>query len=177
MTRPNERLAGSGASEPSNANGNGHSSASMDVGALGGLAALVLSGAQQNGLDASYASLKKALREGVARDPLDALVVTVLGGSFLFYLAEKDSNPKVTTYWDALVYISTCLSVGYADIFARTQAGQAIATAIMTVGPAMAAKALEPPAAEASPADDASLAVQKAIVQKLDAILGELKKK
>jgi voltage-gated potassium channel len=121
-----------------------------------------------------YETLKNALREGVARDPLDALVVTVLGGSFLFYMAEKDENPKVRTYWDALVYISTCLSVGYADIFARTQAGQAIATAIMTVGPAMAAKALDPPSAQAQ--DEQSIAVQKAIVEKLDAILVELKK-
>ncbi len=160
--------------EASNGNGHSRASASMDVGALGGLAALVLSGAQANGLDASYSSLKKALREGVARDPLDALVVTVLGGSFLFYLAEKDENPKVTTFWDALVFISTCLSVGYADIFARTKAGQAIATAIMTVGPAMAAKALDPPSARAQ--DEQSLAVQKAIVEKLDAILAELKK-
>jgi hypothetical protein len=125
---------------------------------------------------AQYEALKNSLREGVARDPLDALVVTVLGGSFLFYMAEKDENPKVRTYWDALVYISTCLSVGYADIFARTKAGQAIATAIMTVGPAMAAKALEPPAAETRANDEQSIAVQKAIVEKLDAILVELKK-
>jgi len=157
-------------------NGNGNGSAPMDVGALGGLAALVLAGAQGNGVDGSYASLKTALREGVARDPLDALVVTVLGGSFLFYVAEQGENPKVNTYWDALVYISTCLSVGYADIFARTPAGQAIATAIMTVGPAMAAKALDPPAAASASDDDASLAVQKAIVEKLDEILKELKK-
>jgi voltage-gated potassium channel len=121
-----------------------------------------------------YEALKSALREGVARDPLDALVVTLLGGSFLFYMAEKDENPKVRTYWDALVYISTCLSVGYADIFARTKAGQAIATAIMTVGPAMAAKALDPPGGSAQ--DQQSLAVQTAIVEKLDAILVELKK-
>jgi voltage-gated potassium channel len=109
--------------------------------------------------------------------------VTVLGGSFLFYVAEKDVNPKVNTYVDALLYISTCLSVGYADVFAQTQAGKAIATAIMTVGPAMAAKALDPPAPKErdvaivrAPADDAALAVQKAIVEKLDAILVELKK-
>ena len=125
---------------------------------------------------AQYEALKNSLREGVARDPLDALVVTVLGGSFLFYMAEKDENPKVRTYWDALVYISTCLSVGYADIFARTKAGQAIATAIMTVGPAMAAKALDPPSSELKAQDAQSLAVQKAIVEKLDAILVELKK-
>ncbi|HEX4514212.1 MAG TPA: ion channel [Polyangiaceae bacterium] len=125
---------------------------------------------------AQYETLKNSLREGVARDPLDALVVTVLGGSFLFFMAEKDENPKVRTYWDALVYISTCLSVGYADIFARTKAGQAIATAIMTVGPAMAAKALDAPASQTSAQDAQSLAVQKAIVDKLDAILVELKK-
>jgi len=170
------------------ANGNGTSALEM-----GALAALVLGGAQANGLEGSYTALKKALREGVTRDPLDALVVTVVGGSFLFYLAEKDENPKVTTFWEALVYVSTCLSVGYADIFARTAAGRAIATAIMTVGPAMAAKALDPPSSErdrdeglrppspreASPRieDDAALAVQKAIVEKLDAILSELKKK
>ena len=129
---------------------------------------------QSNGGLAQYETLKNALREGVARDPLDALVVTVLGGSFLFYMAEKDENPKVNTYWDALVYISTCLSVGYADIFAKTKAGQAIATAIMTVGPAMAAKALDPPSAAQS--DDGSAAVQRAIADKLDAILAELRK-
>ncbi len=134
---------------------------------------LDLTQSESSGL-AQYETLKNALREGVARDPLDALVVTVLGGSFLFYMAEKDENPKVKTYWDALVYISTCLSVGYADIFARTKAGQAIATAIMTVGPAMAAKALDPPSAPAQ--DEQSLVVQKAIVEKLDAILVELKK-
>src|SRR5215831_17826916 len=131
---------------------------------------------QNEGGLAQYEALKTSLREGVARDPLDALVVTVLGGSFLFYMAEKDENPKVKTYWDALVYISTCLSVGYADIFARTKAGQAIATAIMTVGPAMAAKALEPPSSETRANDEQSIAVQKAIVEKLDAILVELKK-
>jgi voltage-gated potassium channel len=159
-------------------NGNGNGGPPSDIAALGGLAALVLGGAQQNGLDGSYQSLKKALREGVTRDPLDALVVTVLGGSFLFYLAEKDENPKVTTYLEALVYVSTCLSVGYADIFARTPAGRAIATAIMTVGPAMAAKALDPPRDESPNKEaDAAVAVQKAIVDKLDAILTELKKK
>jgi voltage-gated potassium channel len=159
-------------------NGNGNGTSALDVGALGGLAALVMSSAQANGLDGSYQSLKKAIREGVTRDPLDALVVTVAGGAFLFWLAERDENPKCTTYVEALVYVSTCLSVGYADIFARTQAGRAIATAIMTVGPAMAAKALDPPREESPPReDDASIAVQKAIVDRLDAILNELRKK
>ena len=147
------------------------------------LLGLVLTSAHANGLTGSFADIKRTIRDGVAKDPLDALVVTVLGGSFLFYLAEKDENPKVTTYIDALVFISTCLSVGYADVFAKTQAGKAIATAIMTVGPAMAAKALDPPApterevaAPPTQQELEALAVQRTIAEKLDAILAELKK-
>lgn len=143
---------------------------------LGALAALALSSAQSNGLDVSPRGLKTALREAVANDPLDALVVTVLGGSFLFYLAEKDENPKCQTFWDALVYVSTCMSVGYADVFARTDAGKAIATAIMSIGPAMTGMALEAPAAEKAKEAEKALAVQQAMVDKLDAILVELRK-
>jgi voltage-gated potassium channel len=143
---------------------------------LGALVALALSSAQGNGLDVSPQGLKNGLRDAVTKDPLDALVVTVLGGSFLFYLAEKDENPKCQTFWDALVYVSTCLSVGYADIFARTDAGKAIATAIMTVGPAMSARAFDPPAAEQAKEAEKALAVQQAMVDKLDAILVELRR-
>ena len=50
----------------------------------------------------------------------------VLALSYLFYQAEKGHNPKVESYYDALVYISTCMSVGYADIFAKTSAGLAL---------------------------------------------------
>jgi voltage-gated potassium channel len=125
---------------------------------------------------ASYSSLKGGLREAVARDPFDATVVTVLGGSFLFYVAERGVNPKVTSYWDALVFISTCLSVGYADVFAKTPAGKAIAAAVMTFGPAMSGAILEPPAQSADvKASPELLEVQRAIVDKLDAILGELR--
>jgi voltage-gated potassium channel len=129
----------------------------------------------------SYVSLKNELRAAIASDPFDATVVTVLGGSFLFYVAERGHNPKVTTYWDALVFISTCLSVGYADIFARTPAGKAIASAVMTFGPAMSGALFDPPAGaetgeKAPPASPELLEVQRAIVDKLDAILGELRR-
>jgi hypothetical protein len=93
------------------------------------------------GLEA-YESLKRELRAAVERDPFDATVVTVLGGALLFYQAEKGHNPKVATYWDALVFISTCMSVGYADVFARTPAGKAIASAVMTIGPSLSATML-----------------------------------
>jgi voltage-gated potassium channel len=142
--------------------------------AFGLLAALAVSSAAGG----SYGSLKESLRAAISSDPFDATVVTVLGGAFLFYVAEKGNNPKVETYWDALVFISTCLSVGYADIFARTPAGQAIASAVMTLGPAMSGAILDPVAAK-EPGDkrvpDELFKVQTAIVDKLDAILGELR--
>jgi hypothetical protein len=84
-------------------------------------------------------------------------------------LAERDENPKVTSYWDALVFVSTCLSVGYADVFARTPAGKAIAAAIMTFGPALSGAALDPSASEKVP--DEAIAVQRAILGKLDQLL------
>jgi hypothetical protein len=132
---------------------------------------------------AAYASLKNDLRAAVARDPFDAMVVMVLGGAFLFYLAEVGRNPKVRTYWDALVFVSTCASVGYADVFARTPAGKAVATAVMTIGPALSGAMLDLPRSEDAARGEKSelavsaevVALQRAIVDKLDAILTALR--
>ena len=74
--------------------------------------------------------------------------------------------------------MSTSLSVGYSDIFPRTEKGKLIATALQTFGPAMSSQILNPPKAEAPPAlplNDEALATQKEILGKLDAILEELK--
>jgi hypothetical protein len=83
----------------------------------------------------------------------------------LFLLAEQGENPSVQTYWDALHYISTSLSVGYANIFPVTQVGKAIGAVVQMVGPALSSKALEP---KESGAPDP-------VVEKLDAILQELR--
>ena len=64
------------------------------------------------GGDLSYGTLKRGFREALRRDPLDSLAAVVLGGSYLFYLAEKGQNPKVESFWDALDFITTSLSVG-----------------------------------------------------------------
>src|SRR3954462_12304003 len=65
-----------------------------------------------------------------------------LGGlsAVLFYVLEKERNPKVNDVWDAMVYCSTCLSVGYGDIFAKTPLGKILGSALMTIGPSMAAR-------------------------------------
>ena len=109
--------------------------------------------------------------ERFTRYPMETLAGFLLGTSAAFYLAERDVNPKVKTFVDALYYISTCLSVGYADIFAQTQTGRAIATLVMTVGPALTNNALDPP----HRAENASAVNQEQIIQRLDAILDELR--
>ena len=126
----------------------------------------------------AYGNLKQRLRAAVEKDPMDAVLATVIGGSFLFYLAERGINPKVKSPWDALVFVSTCLSVGYADTFARTPAGKAIATAVMTFGPALSSKILDAPGAgsEAPPLTPEMLRIQGIIADKLDAILVEMKR-
>ncbi len=81
----------------------------------------------------------------VEHNPLDAAVTFLAAASYAFYAAEKDINPKIKTYIDAFYYISTCASVGYADIFAATQTGRAVAAFVMIVGPALAARSLDRP--------------------------------
>ncbi|MGD0676076.1 MAG: ion channel [Polyangiaceae bacterium] len=154
-------------------------SAKIDAGGDAAALALIAAlGAADGGGLGSYVSGKRALRAAVAQDPFDAMVVMVVGGAFLFYVAEKGHNEKVRTYWDALVFVSTCASVGYADVFARTPAGKAIASAVMTFGPALSGAVFEEPGASDAPPAALSAemrAVKEVIVAKLDAILGELR--
>src|SRR3954471_5580963 len=70
--------------------------------------------------------------------------VTLVGlAAVLFYTLEKKRNPKVNDLGDALVYCSTCLSVGYGDIFARTPLGKILGSALMTLGPNLAGRTLD----------------------------------
>lgn len=88
--------------------------------------------------------------------------------SLLFYAAERDHNTKVNDVFDAGVYCSTCLSVGYGDIFAKTPLGKLIGAALMTIGPALSNAALDGPAAERRDAtQEQILATLKQILQRL----------
>lgn len=102
--------------------------------------------------------------------PIDELSALVTWGAALFYWAEEGVNDGVRDYWDALHYIATSLSVGYANIFPVTPLGKTIGAIVMMVGPALSARALEPAHPESH---DVSAG---AVVEKLDAILDELKK-
>lgn len=148
-----------------------------DAAALSALAQIARGLMGQGGGDLGWGTMKRGAREALLRDPLDTLAATILGGSYLFYLAEKGKNPKVQNFWDALTFITTCLSVGYHDVFARTDAGKAIASFVMTFGPTMSARALDAPAAEAAAEQAEAAAVQKAILLRLDAIHEALQKR
>lgn len=115
-------------------------------------------------------------REKQSEDPLNAIVATVLVGAAAFYAAERGENPKVNSYFDALVYVSTNLSVGYSDIFAKTEAGKAIGATLMTYGPALAARAFDQPneAKERAADGERSETALRDIAGKLELILQEL---
>jgi len=111
-----------------------------------------------------------------AEDPLNSIAWTVLLGAAAFYAAERGQNPKVNSYFDALVYVSTSLSVGYSDVFAKTEAGKAIGTALMTYGPALAARAFDQPSEfeQRVTEGERSEAALRDIAGKLELILHEL---
>ena len=88
--------------------------------------------------------------------------------SLLFYAAERDHNPKVKDVFDAGIYCSTCLSVGYGDIFAKTPLGKLLGTALMTIGPSLSGAALDGPASERRDATQAEiLTTLKQILERL----------
>jgi hypothetical protein len=87
--------------------------------------------------------LETRLLDWTEHRPLDAVFEFLATASLAFYTAEKATNPKIKTYFDAFYYIATCASVGYADIFAVTQTGRSIASLVMIVGPALTSRSLE----------------------------------
>jgi hypothetical protein len=134
------------------------------------LAALAAAAEPDFGKD-TLREAKDKLRQGFTEDPMGTTTTMVLVAGWLFYKAEKGHNPKVQSLYDALVYVSTNLSVGYSDIFARTPAGKAIGTALMTVGPSMAARFMDQPGGGEGEAGN------RAIVERLDKILEALEKR
>lgn len=151
--------------------------ASPDAAALAALALTVPRVLSSAGV-ADYGALKNGLRSLVARDPMDAALGTVMGATYLFWLAERDANPQVRSFWDALVFISTCMSVGYAQVFAVTPSGKAIASFVMTAGPALTARFFDAPRAasesgseRATNAPDGDAAWRDAVLQRLDTLV------
>jgi len=143
---------------------------------------LLLASTTRGGPGQAMTRLHEKMRDYQAREPANAIVLTVLGAAAAFYVAERGRNAKVTSFYDALVYAATNLSVGYSDIFAKTPGGKAVGALLMTYGPALATRALDPPGVPgpisgvAAPHPDrVSDAAVDRIVASLDAILAQLR--
>src|SRR4051812_34807347 len=100
--------------------------------------------------------------------PARNTAIFAAAAAIIFLYAERGHNPKVNDYYDALVYCTTNLSVGYSDIFARTPLGKLVGSILMTYGPAMSGAALDGPAKEES--DD----THKQVLNTLQKILAHL---
>jgi hypothetical protein len=107
------------------------------------------------------------LAAGLRDRPAVNTAALVAASSALFYAAERDHNPKVNDIFDASIYCSTCLSVGYGDIFAKTPLGKIIGTTLMTIGPALSGAMLD-----GKKTDDTQ--VQQQILTTLQGILQRL---
>ncbi len=118
--------------------------------------------------------VKEWVRDTGRKDPLDALAWITLVGAKIFFKAEHGHNPKVRTLNDALVYVSTNLSVGYCDIFAMTDTGKQLGTFLMVVGPGLAARAFDPTQAETEETERREAEFRKDMLGKLDRLCGLL---
>ena len=107
------------------------------------------------------------LATGLRNRPCVNTAAVVAASSALFYVVERDHNPKVNDIYDAMIYCSTCLSVGYGDIFARTPLGKLIGTTLMTVGPALSGAMLDGKKAEENQLQEKILTTLQAILQRL----------
>lgn len=116
-----------------------------------------------------------ALRKAAVGDPLGTLSTAVLSAAAVFYAAEKGKNPKVRTFHDALVFVSTSFSVGYSDIFARTPIGKLVASCVMTFGPSLSARALDAPERpEKASSETELIASQRALTKSVEALVQAL---
>jgi len=105
----------------------------------------------------------------LVRHPARSTLKVVSSATLAFYAAERGHNPKVNSILDAMVYCTTCLSVGYGDIFAVTPAGKIIGSYLMTIGPALSGATLDGPHGEKADAH-----VDREILSTLKEILARL---
>ena len=106
-----------------------------------------------------------------AATPLEEMSVLVAWGAAALFEAERGVNPQFSTYWDALHYVATSLSVGYANTFPVTPLGKIIGAVVMMVGPALSGRVFDHVERPTTPAPADPL-----LLAKLDEVIAELKK-
>ncbi len=81
--------------------------------------------------------LKELAVRHVSERPIDSIMTATLAGSILFFLAEEDRNPRVTSFADAFWTVSTCIAAVSDGGGAVTPLGKYILGLVMGIGPAM----------------------------------------
>ena len=109
----------------------------------------------------------------LAERPAQNTLIILGLGALLFYIAERNENPKVNTIYDSLEYCSSSLSVGYTNIYPQTPLGKLVATLLMTYGPALSGAVLEGP----KQSHETLHATEEKVLATLEQILAELQKK
>ncbi len=113
--------------------------------ALLATAALALASAPKGAFPETLDEVSNLVRKHADADPLRSGLMTVFACTVIFHRAECGVNPKVKSFEDSLAFCTTCLSVGYSDIFARTPTGKTVAAFLHTFGPALTTRLLDPP--------------------------------
>src|SRR6185369_5419480 len=129
---------------------------------------LAVESGRREGTDLSLSGLVDRIRQLAAVDPFQTVTTTVLVSAAAFYAAERGINEKVNTFGDALAYCATSLSVGDVALLKRTEAGKAITGLLHTLGPALAARALDAPYRDTASKDAASSEHDRAVLAKLE---------
>jgi hypothetical protein len=116
-------------------------------------------------------ALKQGLRVWAKKDPMDALLATVIGGGLAFYLAERHTNASCKNPWDGILYMATTLGMIDDAVEPTTPTGRSLTAFVRTFAPSLAYHALEPTAAEVQANEAGKNAVQLAILERLDRIV------
>jgi hypothetical protein len=132
--------------------------------------------AQGGDQDSELNRVTASVRDHATRDPLHALLATVVGGGLLYHHLERGAPNAPRTALESILKVASSLNAG-GGLAPTTSGGTALAAVVHTFGPALAMNALNAPAAETAERErearrtsEELLAVNRLILQRLSEI-------
>jgi voltage-gated potassium channel len=90
-------------------------------------------------------SAHSLLRKRQSQAPLESTATVVLASAVAFFVAERGKNAQVKTWADALSFVTSKFGAAPSSVTAVTETGKLLASALVTYGPALAARAFDRP--------------------------------